>query len=66
MDNIITPKLLNFIIYNPNIGKEDNEIEKILYFYPQDTYADEQLNLCGFFEALVNLSKFLLYLFFVI
>jgi hypothetical protein len=61
MDKIIPAELKNFIVYNPNIGKKDDEIEKILYFYPQDTNVDEQLNLCGFFEALVNFSTFILF-----
>jgi hypothetical protein len=65
MDKIIPAELKNFVIYNPNIGKKDDEIEKILFFHPQDTNPDEQLNLCGFFEALVNFSTFLNFLIFI-
>lgn len=57
-NNIIPPQISNFIIYNPVIGRKDEEKEKLLYFYPQETAIDAQLNFCGFFEAIVSFSTF--------
>ena len=55
---ITPPTIDNFIIYNPVIGRKQEEKEKLLYFWPPTTPLDDQLNFCGFFEAIVNFSTF--------
>ncbi|KAK2949517.1 putative N-alpha-acetyltransferase 20 [Blattamonas nauphoetae] len=52
----LSHKLAYFVVYSPIIGKHDPDEEKILSFYPLDTHINEQLNFCGFFDALVNFS----------
>jgi hypothetical protein len=64
MTQIYPAELVNFIVYNPNIGKKEEEKEKLLFFHPSETKIDEQLNYCGFFEALVSFSTFFFTIFF--
>jgi hypothetical protein len=64
--DIIPPRIEKFIIYNPLLQRKEKDTEKILYFFPSTESIDEQLNLCGFFETLVNFSTFAFSLFYLV
>jgi len=51
-------KLLKFFIFNPEFGKtDDDEDEKIIFFWPTDTEKDEMMNDIGLCEALITFSS---------
>jgi len=50
--------LLAFFVYAPRFGnREDNEDQKLLYFYPPDTQYDERHLFIGFCQACVAFTK---------
>ncbi|EDQ87021.1 uncharacterized protein MONBRDRAFT_27748 [Monosiga brevicollis MX1] len=51
-------QLKEFLIYNTTFGrKEDNEHEKLLYFYPSSVPFGKQMNYVGMSEALFNFTS---------
>jgi len=52
------PKLLYFLVYNPLFGPgEGNELDRIIYYFPEeDSDCVKQQNV-GLSEAAVNFSK---------
>jgi hypothetical protein len=56
----IYPAVLeSFYIYNPTLGEsERTEHEKIIFFHPSDTSADEKQTQVGLSEGLVNFTMY--------
>jgi len=54
-----TPKVARFFIFNPlKFGlQEENDTEKVLYFWPQEYTIDKQMADVGLVEALTNFAE---------
>lgn len=51
-------ELRYFSIFNDTFGlREDNEEEKIMYFYPDNTPINEQMRSVGLSMAFINFAK---------
>ncbi len=50
-------ELAAFFVFNPNLGDEDTEGDKILYFYPPSVPIDIQKDYVGLTEGLINFTR---------
>jgi len=46
-----------FFVFDPSLGDEETEGEKILYFFPPNIDLNRQKDYVGISEALVNFSR---------
>ena len=50
--------LQNFFVFNPTLGRgEDEEHKKLLFYYPPETATDDQLRDIGIAQGLVNFTQ---------
>ncbi|XP_003745876.2 vacuolar fusion protein CCZ1 homolog [Galendromus occidentalis] len=50
--------LQNFFVFNPTLGRgEDEEDKKLLFYYPPETDSDDQLRDIGIAQGLVSFTK---------
>lgn len=53
------PKVERLIVYNPDFGPyEENEMEKIIFYYPESYDKNVQMSDIGLSEALTNITKY--------
>lgn len=57
MTTYTPPRVDRFLVFNPTFGpKEENEKDKIIYYYPEETDINDQLKDVGLSEALTNVT----------
>lgn len=54
--SVLPSRLAAFFIYNPTLGNEETEHEKLMYYHPPEEDLNTKLDFVGMSEALVGFS----------
>jgi hypothetical protein len=53
----IASSLVGIFLFNPNLGNEDTESRKILYYYPPSHSLNQQKDYVGLCEGIIAFTK---------